>query len=58
MKNKYVSLMLLSSTILLFSGCEAIAGIFKAGVWSGVIMVAVVIALIVFVIAKMGKGKE
>jgi len=42
----------------LFSGlssCEVIGGIFKAGVWSGILLVGVVIALIVFIIARMGK---
>ena len=42
----------------LFSGltsCEVIGGIFKAGVWSGVLIVVLIIALIIFVIAKMGK---
>jgi hypothetical protein len=29
-------------------GCEAIAGIFKAGVWTGVVMVVILIALVGF----------
>jgi hypothetical protein len=35
------------------TGCEAIAGIFKAGVWTGVIMVAFAILIIGFIAAKM-----
>ncbi|MCC7008005.1 MAG: phosphatidate cytidylyltransferase [Acidobacteria bacterium] len=38
---------------VMLSGCEAIAGIFKAGVWTGVIMVVIVLAIIAFAAAKM-----
>jgi hypothetical protein len=41
--------------ITMLSGCEVIGGIFKAGVWSGIIVVVLIIALIIFVIGKMGK---
>jgi hypothetical protein len=34
------------------TGCEAIQGIFKAGVWFGVIAVVLVIAVVGFVAAK------
>ena len=40
---------------LSLSSCEVIGGIFKAGVWSGILIVVLVVALIIFVIAKMGK---
>jgi hypothetical protein len=36
-------------------GCAAIAGIFKAGMWTGVIMVIIVVAIIGFV-ASMIRG--
>ena len=42
-------LVLASVTI---AGCEAIAGIFKAGVWTGVVMVVILIAVIGFVATK------
>ena len=35
------------------SGCEVVGGIFKAGVWVGVLAVVGVIVLIGFAIAKM-----
>ena len=38
------------------SSCEAIAGIFKAGVWTGVIVVVGIIGLIIFFISR-GKNK-
>ena len=37
---------------VLTSGCEAIQGIFKAGVWTGVILVVLAIGLIGFVISR------
>ncbi|HSU52299.1 MAG TPA: hypothetical protein VLJ41_16950 [Segetibacter sp.] len=39
-------------TILLFSSCEAIAGIFKAGMWVGVIVVVLIVALVLWLIGK------
>ena len=38
------------------SSCEAIAGIFKAGVWTGVIAVVGILGLIIFFISR-GKNK-
>ena len=49
----------LSAVVLvsvLFGSCAAIAGIFKAGVWVGVLLVVGVIALIVFLVSR-GSGK-
>lgn len=37
--------------------CELIAGIFKAGVWTGILIVAVVAGLIIWIIAKMAGRK-
>lgn len=38
-----------------FSSCEAIAGIFKAGLWVGIILVVVVVAVILWIINKFRK---
>jgi hypothetical protein len=35
------------------SGCELVGGIFKAGMWVGVLMVLGIIALVFFAVAKM-----
>jgi len=43
--------------LLTLSGCAVIGGIFKAGVGFGIFLVILVIALIFFVISKVGKGK-
>lgn len=58
MRTNHLLLFLLVIATSFFSGCESIQGVFKAGVWSGVIMVAVVIAVIIFIIMKIGKGKS
>jgi hypothetical protein len=39
----------------LFSSCEVIGGIFKAGMWSGIIIVVLVIILIIYLFGRMGK---
>jgi hypothetical protein len=40
---------------LLLSSCQAIAGIFKAGVWVGVIVVVILVGLILWLIGKAKK---
>lgn len=52
----YISAFLAALTTL--PGCEVIGGIFKAGVWTGVLAVAAVIGLIIFLITKMFGKKE
>ena len=44
----------LIATIIL-PGCEVIGGIFKAGVWVGVIIVILIIGIISFIVAKFRK---
>lgn len=50
---------LLASLLLIvltsMSSCQAIADIFKAGVWVGVLLVAVVIGVILWIIGKAKK---
>lgn len=48
------SLLLLVIAIT-FSSCSAIAGIFKAGIWFGVIGVVVIVAVIFWLINKARK---
>ena len=42
-------IVLLGTTV---AACEAIGGIFKAGVWVGAIGVILVVVLLIFVVAK------
>ena len=55
---KYFSF-LLAALITAFAlpGCEVIGDIFEAGVWVGVIVVVGIIALVIWLIAKLGGRK-
>lgn len=46
----FVFLCALATTL---SGCDAIAGIFKAGAYTGIIAVFIVVALLFFIVNKM-----
>ena len=51
-----IELLSLMIVLTIFTtGCEAIQGIFKAGVWSGVLMVVGIIALAIFIISRLFK---
>jgi hypothetical protein len=54
-KNSMITLAGLMGLLLTFTGCSVIEGIFKAGVWVGVLMVVAVIGGIIFLISRMGK---
>ncbi|WP_164109458.1 MULTISPECIES: hypothetical protein [Sphingobacterium] len=45
-------------TTMLLTSCEVIGGIFKAGVWSGIIIVVVVVALVLWILAKIFGRKQ
>lgn len=49
-------LFFLSTAVL--SSCSVVEGIFKAGVWVGVLAVVAVIVLIIWLIAKIGGNKN
>jgi uncharacterized membrane protein YkvI len=46
---------LLVTCMVPLSGCQAIADIFKAGVWVGIVVVLVVIFLVIFLVSKTKK---
>jgi hypothetical protein len=54
---KSVNFAALVLLLTLFSSCELIGGIFKAGMWTGVIAVVGVIVLLLWLLAKAGRGK-
>ena len=60
MKNtKYFPLAVIALLITTLSGCDLIGGIFKAGVWSGIIVVVIVLALIIWLVSKIfGVSKD
>ncbi len=49
---------LLLITAVTFSSCEAIGGIFKAGVWSGIIVVVIIIAVVVWIFSRMSGRRD
>ena len=53
---KQLNIALLISFMLLLSSCAAVAGIFKAGVWTGVILIVFVVAIIIFLVTKSKKN--
>lgn len=44
--------------LLTFSGCEVVGGIFKAGVWVGVILVVVVIFIVIRLLSGGGGNRS
>ena len=49
---RLVRLLLLIAIVLALAACSAVAGIFKAGMWTGVLVIVVVIALIVWLFGR------
>ncbi len=43
---------------MLFSGCQAIGDIFKAGMWSGIVIVILVVGVVLYLISKAGKKSD
>ena len=54
---KYSLLPLLALLVLSMSSCQAIADLFKAGVYTGFIIVGIVVVLIIFLVTRMGGRK-
>ena len=50
--SRCLPLVLLVFASAAMSGCDAIVGIFKAGVWTGIVMVVILIAIVGFVATK------
>jgi hypothetical protein len=55
---KKVSIFGLLAVLISLSSCEVIGGIFKAGVWVGVIAVVAVVALVFFLISRIFGGRK
>ncbi len=56
MTKRYFPLAIVALFMTTLASCSAIEGIFKTGMWAGVIMVVVVLALIIWVISKIFGG--
>ncbi|MDD3788033.1 MAG: hypothetical protein PHO94_04990 [Petrimonas sp.] len=49
---KSYQILLLSLFLFFFTSCEVVGGIFKAGVWVGVLIIAAIIALAILLIRR------
>jgi hypothetical protein len=54
-KFSLMSAMLICMMIVLLSGCTVVGGIFKAGVWVGVLGIVILVVIIFWIISKAGK---
>ena len=52
---KNVLLFMFVFLVTFLSGCEVIGGIFKAGMWVGILIVAAIVGLVLFLINKSRK---
>ncbi|MGQ0826789.1 MAG: hypothetical protein ACT4ON_00185 [Bacteroidota bacterium] len=57
MKNGLLSIVSFLLISILFPGCEIVEGIFRVGVWTGIILVLSIIILIIYLMKKMDKNK-
>ena len=57
MKNKWINMLMLLLVSLTVTSCDVIEGIFKAGMGVGIFIVIAVIAVIIFIISKLGGSK-
>jgi hypothetical protein len=55
MQNRITKLIIAFTILLTLNSCEAIAGIFKAGMGFGIFIVVAVIAVILYIISKFFK---
>jgi len=51
-RNKLIKLIPFFLLVLLLSSCSVIGGIFKAGVWVGVIGIVIVLIIIIWLVSK------
>lgn len=53
--NSIYTIIFLLAISMSMSSCEAIAGIFKAGIWTGIIVVALIVGLILYFVSRSRK---
>jgi hypothetical protein len=44
--------LMLFATVILLPGCDLVEGIFKAGMWTAFLIVALIIGLILYIVAR------
>ena len=55
---RHLPLMLVALLATTLTSCELVEGIFKAGMWTGVIVVVIILALVIWLISKVFGGKN
>lgn len=55
---RHLPLMLVALLATTLTSCELVEGIFKAGMWTGVIIVVIILALVIWLISKVFGGKS
>lgn len=55
---RYAQFLLLSLSLFLFNSCALIEGVFKAGVWVGILIVVAIIAAVIWLISKVTGGRR
>lgn len=58
MTNKLSRIVMLVIVLLSFTSCSVIEGIFKAGMGVGIFIVVAIVALIIFLITRIGGKKD
>ena len=57
MNNKQILFFVLGISVLL-SSCQAVGDIFKAGAWTAIIGIVIVVAIIFWIISKVSGGNK
>lgn len=52
MQKNFPLLLTLLALMVSFSSCEVVGGIFKAGVWTGFIVIVVIVAIIIWLVSR------
>ena len=58
MIKRYFPLAFIAFLVTTLSSCQVIGDIFKAGMWTGIIIVVLVIGLIIWLISKIFGGRS
>jgi len=56
MTKRYLPLAIIAFLSTTLMSCELVQGIFKAGLWTGIIVVVLVLALVIWIISKVFGG--
>jgi cytosine/uracil/thiamine/allantoin permease len=57
-KLNFPTLFLIATLITFLPGCQAIGDVFKAGMWTGILVVVIIVGLILYLISRAGKNNN